>query len=655
MNTDRHGSALPAHRRRLFTAGMLLLPVLLFGLAEGGLRLAGFGDDFPLFVELPGHPDYLVPNPDVGRRYFAHTSLVPGPPHDAFLREKTAGTFRLFVQGASSAAGFPYGHGGSFPRMLQQRLQHTFPERRVEVVNTAMDAVSSYTLLDLSGEILAQRPDAVLLYAGHNEFYGALGVGSTESIGPTRALVQLYLALDELRLVQGGRALWAQLLGRLAPATAANATLMEELAGDKSIPYGSARYRRGLDQYRANLTALLCRYERAGVPVFVGTVASNERDQPPFAGGATADPGGPAGRRYADARRLAEAGDTTAALAVLDSLIRTDGTDALPYYARARLHRAAGRTDAARADFSAARDRDRLPFRAPTEINTIIRDVAAACGATVVETREALAAPDGLVGGERMLEHLHPNVEGYFRIADTFYEALRTAGLPGAWPAPVPAERARPEVLVTALDSVLATLHVRRLRNSWPFQPPGTTRPDTFRVATRVDALALEVLSGRATWVAATAELGAYYESRGDHMAALRAALALAQEQPYAAEPYVVAANLLVKMERPAAAFQYFQAADARAPSAEARRMMGRLLLSAGRAAEAVPHLEAALQLAPDDQAALYDLGVAYALGRRTPEARATAERLLQVNPEHPGAHRLLMRLAGGAAAPAGS
>lgn len=640
--------AVPEKRRRLlFTAAMLLLPLAVLGGIEGGLRLAGFGAEIPLFVEVPGYPAYLVPNPDVGRRYFAGASVVPGPPHDAFLREKPSGSFRIFVQGASSAAGFPYGHGGSFSRMLLQRLQPTYPDRHIEVVNTGIDAVSSYTLVDLSREIVAQRPDAVLIYAGHNEYYGALGVGSTESIGGIRVLVRLYLAVDELRLVQALRALWAGVSRGLTPEDAPAPTLMEEMVRERSIAYGSPLYRRGLAQYRANLTDLLCRYERAGVPVFVGTVASNERDQPPFVGYPAEAGDSLAWRRSFEAAvRQARSG----APAALDSLIRRDDTAALPYYARARLQDEAGRVEAARADYQAARDRDRLPFRAPEGINAIIREVAAACGAVVVETQAALAAasPGGIVGRELMLEHLHPNVDGYFRIADAFYEALLEAGLAGEGPHPVPAERARREVLVTALDSTLAAIHVRRLRNSWPFQPPGVTRPDTLRIATLTDSLALDVLRGERPWVQAVAALGARYEERGDDRSALRVALALVQEQPYAARPYLLAANLLVKLERPAAAFQYFQAADEREPSAEARRMMGHLLLRAGRPAEAVAPLEQALALAPADAGILYDLSVAYAATSRPAEARTTARRLLQVDPRHMGAHRLLARLTAG-------
>ena len=247
------------------------------------------------------------------------------------------------------------------------------------------------------------------------------------------------------------------------------------------------------------------------------------------------------------------------------------------------------------------------------------REVAATCGATVVETQEALAAAStgGILGHELILEHLHPNIEGYLRIADAYYEALRSAGAIGEWRTPVPLEHARRELLVTAFDSLVGSLNVRVLANRWPFQPPGVVKPDTFRVTTLVDSLGLEYLRGRQTWADAVAKLGIRYEEQGDYASALRASLALAQQQPYRARPYILAGNLLLKMQRPAAAYQAFVAAEEREPSVETRRALGRLLLTARRPVEAIPWLRGVVELDDADPAALYDLAVAYAAAGR--------------------------------------
>ena len=60
---------------------------------------------------------------------------------------------------------------------------------------------------------------------------------------------------------------------------------MQLLAGDRRVPLESPLYERGLAQFRANLAAILSGYRARGVPVLIGTVVSNERDQPPFVTG----------------------------------------------------------------------------------------------------------------------------------------------------------------------------------------------------------------------------------------------------------------------------------------------------------------------------------------------------------------------------------
>jgi hypothetical protein len=185
----------------------VLLPLAGFLLVEGALRLGGYGETYPLFVPYDKSGEYLTVSPRVIRRFVPNPANVPrlAIRPVAFQADKNRETFRVFVQGGSTAAGYPYGYGASPAGMLQQRLQRTFPERRIEVVTTAVSAVNSYTLLSFSEEIVDQRPDAVVIYAGHNEYLGILGVGSSFSVGGRRPLVRAFLGLRDLRLLQLGR------------------------------------------------------------------------------------------------------------------------------------------------------------------------------------------------------------------------------------------------------------------------------------------------------------------------------------------------------------------------------------------------------------------------------------------------------------------
>lgn len=626
---------------------LLLVPVAFFVLLEAGLAVAGYGGTYPLFVDVPGFEAWRVPNPEVGRRYFVSSKLVPPPPFDPFLAGKPSNGFRLVVQGGSSAAGFPYGHGGSFPRMLEQRLAATLIGREVEVINTGMDAVSSYTLLDFADEIIEVEPDAVLVYAGHNEYYGALAVGSGQSLGRARPVVKLVLALDRFRTVQALRSLIARVssLGSAPDGPASTwSTFMEQMARDREIAYGSELYEAGIRQFDANLGELACRYRDAGIPVFLATLISNERDLEPLVSGLSpsTDPLD-WNARYAAA---ASTSDSLRAVEAFGDLVRADSLSAHAWFEYARALERTGRVDEARRAYAEARDRDQLPFRAPTAINRVIGAVAERCGATLVDARSAFAArsPGGVPGAGLLLEHVHPNVDGYFLIADAFYRALGEAGLPAAWEAIVPPAVARGQVLVTELDSALASIHVRRLLDNWPFQPLGVSRPDTLRIATEVDRIAVEVLSGDVDWVEATSALGSMREMEGDLGAALRAALALAQEQPYRAGTWALAGRLLARTGRLAEALPYYVRANRLERTAGTLRMEGQILTRLGRPADGVLRLELARRLEPDDPGVLYDLAVAYVALDRPDDARRVAEHLLEVRPGDAGALRLLER-----------
>jgi lysophospholipase L1-like esterase len=601
-------------RRRLLLGVTLALPWILLALVEVGLRLGGCGSAYPLFVPYAAEPGFLFLNEQVGRRWF-RGPFVPSTRLDFFHAAKAPNGIRVVFQGESSAAGFPYGHGGAPSAMLEQRLQATFPDRQIEVVNTAMTAVSSYVLLDQADEIIALHPDAVLIYTGHNEYYGVFGAASANGVRGSRGVVRAYLALRRLRLVQ----LVENLISReRAPAKAdaadAPRTVMELMAGHQLVPAGSARFGAGVAQFRANLDALLAKYEAAHVPVLVGTLVSNERDQPPFVNG-PAPRGG------------------------------SDTLDANAAYALARAREAAGDTAAARALYRAAKERDALRFRAPEALNDVIREVAARHGATVVETQRAVerASPGGIPGRSLILEHVHPNVDGYFTLADAFYEALRAKGMFGAWPSSIAAADARRTVAVTEVDSIAAALRTDRLTSGWPFRPRGVTAVaivDTLHPRTPAESLAQRLVQGSMSWAEATDRLRAEDEKAGDADGSIRAAEALAREYRYSPQPYLDAARVALASGRTDDALRYARQAQARRETPQGAELLGALV-----AARLLPRLEAQRAQAPRDTVVLLRLAQAYALTQRFDSARAALRSLLVVSPANAAARDLLQRL----------
>ncbi len=639
-------------RNLLFYGVALLIPLIFFVLLEGGLRLFGYGATYPLFEVIEDAPRYMQQSNEVAHRYFANTARVPTGLADPFRAEKLPKTYRIFVQGGSSAAGYPYYYGGSFSRMLEQRLQQTFPDREIEVVNTALAAVNSYTLLDFADEIIAQQPDAVLIYAGHNEYYGALGVGSSESLGPMRGLINLYLGLRDVRTMQLLRAGLARIAQAAASLTTQDpgAALMERMVGEQHIPLDSPLYQAGLDQFQGNITRLLVKYQQAGIPVFIGTVASNEVDQPPFIS-APADPARTESLQTLLDRAEAEQtrNNLGAAQATLREAIELAPNAAQPYFQMGQILLSLDRPEEARSYFIDAKERDQLRFRAPEAINEIIREVAATYDAVVVESQAAFveASPHGAIGFGLMLEHLHPNIDGYFLIADAFYKAMQTEGVIGEWTHAVPTDVATRERLLTPIDSLMADFRVQVLMGSWPFQPIGSTFDPMaeFTPSDTLEMLAATLYRRERSWYATMNAQRTYFEQKEAFGEALRVSLAQIQQFPYAPAAYAEAAGNLARMGRATEAMQYFGAATDIEESYVVYKSMGRLSIAMRKLDDAERYFRRGLQLMPSDLELQFWLAYALANQEEFDEARVLLEQIVQRQPQYPNAAALLARI----------
>ncbi len=596
----------------------MALPLLALALVEGGLRLAGVATPEPLFVPAP-EPGWLQPNDKVVQRFFAHPDDAPTVSIDThyFRTEKPEGTFRAFVLGGSSAAGFPYGKWASLAGILEQRLRREHAWKTIEVIPVAMSAINSWALADFTPEVLEHDPDAVLVYAGHNEYLGVLGVGSAYG-GGSPALTRLRLALRNFRLLALANRAWASVTR--GDAIPRDGTLMARVASERSIPLGSPLYEAGLAQFGANLRRVLELCVARDVPVFVGTLASNEADQPPFM---TVPPEGTGASawaaRVAQAEELFDSGplpraDAAAAALMADAPLAPDG-----FWLRGRTLLEAGETGAARQAFLDAKDRDALRFRAPEAVNAIIRQLAAEYGAVVVDTQGLLArrSPAGAIGRALMLEHLHPNHEGYFLLSEAFRRALADAGLPFGGDA-LDEDVARREAPLTEVERLAGEYRVARLMTDWPFHderqplvlPEPTTEPE--RIARRW-------FDGGIEWAEAMNEALRHYQRAGEWIEASRVAVNVATAFPFRPDAQVVA---------------------------------GSLLLRAGAPGRALPFLHAAARMQPRDTATLMSLAQAYYMDGRIPESLQVLERVLAIDPGHPTApgfvEKLEAELAGG-------
>lgn len=612
-------------REKWFRRIALSLPVLFFLFLELGLRLFNYGGNLDLFITAPGeYAEYWRCNPHVGRRFFFRQSTVPDPPNDYFLKEKPENGYRLFALGGSTTAGYPYGNNVMFPRILQIRLADAFPDHHIEVINTGMTAINSYTLYDFLDEILEQDPDALLIYAGHNEFYGALGAGSTESLGKIPGFVKFYLKLQRfktfllVRDVLGTLKNWLDRLLFEGSVRDPSATLMERMVAEQTIPYGSENYQLGKRQFESNLRDILRKARAAGVRVLVSELVSNVRDMKPFISVAT------------------------------DSLPPADEV-----YAQARQFEHQGAYERARQNYYWAKDLDALRFRATEEFNAIIHRVAGEFGAAVVPMKADFeaASEHGLIGDRLMLEHLHPNVDGYFLMADAFFDAMREHGfITESWDTTriKPAAYFRQNWGFTVLDAAYADLRIRVLKGNWPFQPkavPNRALAD-YRPATAAESLAVKIwMNEGLNLERAHVALAERYEQAGNLQAAYEEYRALIHATPLNVSPYLRAANCLIKMKRLAEALPLLENSLELEKNAFAYKWIGQIRLNNAEVEASIPYLEQAVKMQPGDPQLLYNLSGAYALDGQYEQARQVLDRLYEITPNFPGAEDLKRQL----------
>ncbi len=583
-------------RVRWFKAIAILLPVLLLAAVELLLRLFGYGHDTSLFIRDPDKPGFWVMNQYASERYFSDTVNETKGSIEPFAVEKPAHTFRIFVLGESTTAGYPYFHNGSFHRWLQFRLMHDYPDMHLEIINVSLTAVNSYTVLDFGKQVLHYQPDAVLVYTGHNEYYGALGIGSTSHIANSRWLVQRMLQLRRLRLVQWmGHVLSG--FGRAGRGVDERENLMQRMAADQRIEYGSTAFNAGVEQFRDNMDELCRVMQGAGVPVFLSTLVSNERGQRPFVGDAAGGVGS------------AAAGDVSASadrqFALGESAYGTGD------FAGAKRH------------FFQAKELDGLRFRAPDTMNRIIVGLTKKySGVHLVDAKRLFEqySPHGILGGETLLEHVHPNLFGYALLSEAFYRAMQgarvieTRGTPdvaggadgagGVAGSAVAGGMSFAELLqkmpVTAVDSLNGAYTIMMLKTRWPFNEP--IPPDFKRGNSISEQLAGAIAVKRITWMDAMNELYQLSVRAKDKATALKAVGAVMLENPSVSLYKLYAGRLSFEMGDDSEAIFYFRQAYDLDPSFANTQTLYLAYLKMDQPEKAMDYIDTALAMQPANQ-----------------------------------------------------
>jgi tetratricopeptide (TPR) repeat protein len=608
-------------------AALVLMPLVFFSLLEIGLQLRGYGYPVDFYIS-PDHSGSFITNEKFGWRFL--TEDLSRSPAPEIIAEKSDGTIRIYILGESAAQGVPEPNF-SFGSILEALLRNRYPGVRFEVVNAAVTAINSYAVLEITKNCADYQPDLFVVYMGNNEVVGPYGPGTVfEKWTPSLRLIRANLWVKSMRT--------GQLLEDMVHSFYSSEESIDKFRGmemflDKPIAADDPRMETVYDNFRRNLMDICEVGRQAGTPVILSTVAVNLKDCPPFASVHRNDISEADLKRWESAYqtgiKMESNNQWQEALEQYESAARLDGHFAELHYRMGRCLAAEDRIEDARERFSLARNLDVLRFRADSNINRIIREVAEAKkagGVYGVDAEKILASgdsPAGAIPGEELFfEHVHFKFYGNYLLARAVLGRVETA-----LPRLAASRKQILDLTVEECEKALALTPRDEYKLLVQMQSMMSRPPFTYQLDHEKRIADLKERTARFEELSSQPEV--FLDARKDYEAVLKNTpddWTLQQRFGnllYDGGEYELAADQLeiARKQYPWLSSLYVELGDAEQKS--------------GREIEAIACYQRALEINPDLVDAHNNLGAAMGRQGRIGEAVAHYRRALEIDPDH--------------------
>ncbi len=377
----------------------------------------------------------------------ARDPINPGAtPPPEFFGPRAGATFpaplRILVLGESSARGEPYHPWLSVGQILGWKLEDVFPGRPIEV---DIWAYGGACLEDMHKKLasLTYRPDAMIVYVGHNEFQARY---------PWTREVEYYLDEDHLDSPQSPPFRAAGAIARFSPFERLALNVRDQRLIDLrpvrlperdlvDRPCCTPQERQALLEnfaYRLEAIAEFCD-STATTPIYIIPPCNDAGFDPSRS---ILEPDAPKAERTAFASQVEhalslETNDPAAERTLLTELVKRHPGFAETHFQLARLLEKQGLFREARRHYALAREGDGLPLRCPNDFRAAYHATAARHPRMILidgpKTLEN-SSRRGIVGDQFFHDAQHPNLRGYALLAQAVLRRLAERGALN-WPA----------------------------------------------------------------------------------------------------------------------------------------------------------------------------------------------------------------------------
>jgi hypothetical protein len=355
----------------------------------------------------------------------------------------------IVVAGESSALGVPYDGWLSVGAIVGCELQKVLPSRRVRVENLAEKGATLEAMHHKLSR-LAERPDALVIFCGHNEFLNRFSLAN-----------RVVYYSDERS--HWGRQLWLERAGRFSPLytlvrenlekhrvsviPALLINTMDTIVGRPVCTQEEASAI--MEDFHRRLEAIVTDCERIGCLPILIIPPGNDASAP---NQSYASPETAIATRRALAQHLLkiltiEAQNPDRAIAAYQQIIAEQPTHAWTHYRLARLLDLAGSFAEANDHYILARDHDGLPLRGVSLLETIYRSVGRRHPQSILVDGPAVLrskSRHGILDANLFHDNVHPTVVGYTALAEGVLGSLKSRAAFG-WPASTPAPALDPK------------------------------------------------------------------------------------------------------------------------------------------------------------------------------------------------------------------
>ncbi len=408
----------------VFILSNFIMIFLIFAILEIIFRAAGIGYSTDVFIKLEYMQDYYIENPYFNKKYnndksidFSSKHLLKEASRCMFLVKKPDNYLRGFVLGESSVQGFPFQSLFSFPNMTEIVLKNSVNKKHIELINMGFTGVSSFYIADAAKKLLKYDPDFIVIYAGHNEYYGTY----SQTTGGNYFTKNLSLFLKEFRVYQ-----W---ISSLIPSeNISNKTLMSKRFNNLKILPDPSIDKSVAGQFVANIGRIVKIYSKRKIPVFIIEPVCNLIDMPPFEGKGDEELKDLILQYYNSIKEK-----RTNETALLSAQIETNklaNENANILYLNAVKNKQEKNSNYIN-DFITAKDKDIVPFRVKSELINELRDFYQANNKKYPNMRyiplfDKLTNSFGekILGSDIFIDHLHFNHRGHSIVSRFLAESI---------------------------------------------------------------------------------------------------------------------------------------------------------------------------------------------------------------------------------------